>query len=132
MGAIGLICHTCKGGTHHGGHYEEPKVAPCAPAVSLGEEALAERAGGVDTRVGQRDGDEVDERQAQSDGEAGELAISPLVGGSEDYEEEDESEDGLGDESPSHTDTRIISSGSRSEVGTVAIGGENSRLPAFY
>ncbi len=89
-----------------GGYPEEPELTEC-PASD--EDRRAGAAGGVDRGVGDRDADEVDEREAEADGDGGEALGGALVGGAEDDEQEEGGEDDLDDEAG---DERVAARGS--------------------
>ena len=127
--AEALVGQAGEGGTHERGDDEEPKLAAGAPAVSVAEEGLAQRAGGVDAGVGQRDADEVDEHQGETDGQAAELAVGvAVVGYAEDDHEEDEGEQSLDQEGTAHRDFQIVGvARGGGKVGAEAVGGEDTR-----
>ena len=72
----------------------------------------------------------MDEREAETDGQASELASTTFVSSTEDDDEEDEREESLGEERAHEPYGLIACTGSGGEVGTVAIGGEDTRIPS--
>ena len=128
-GSQELVAQAGEGGTHERGDDEEPQLAAGAPAFSVAEEGLAQRTGGVDAGVGQRDADEVDEHQGETDGQAAELAVGvAVVGDAEDDYQEDEGQQGLDQEGTAAADAQVVGiAGGGGELSAVAVGGENAR-----
>ena len=127
-----LVDETCESRADERSNDKEPEVAPCAPTISVGEESLAERARRIDARVGERDGDEVDERERETDGETSELTCpTSLVGRTEDDDEENESEESLGKEGADDTNCLISSTCRSHKIGTVAVGSEDTGIPSL-
>ena len=125
--AEALVGQAGEGGTHERGHDEEPQLAAGAPAVSVAEEGLAQRAGGVDAGVGQRDADEVDEHQGETDGQAAELAVGvAVVGDAEDDHQEDEGQYSLDGEGAPRAHIEVALTGGSLEGLAVTVGGEHA------
>ena len=98
------------------GNPEEPELTE-RPAA--GEDRGAGAAGGVDRGVGDGDADEVDQREAEADGDGGKAYWGTLVGGTEDDQKEEGSEEHFDEEAG---DQRVVFGG----VFAVAIGGESA------
>ena len=126
VAADALVEQAGHSGTHERGHDEEPQLAAGAPGGAVAEESLADGAGGVDAGVGQRDGDQVDERQREADGQAGGLGVAALVGGAEDHHQEDEGQHSLDGEGAPHTHVEVTLTGSSLEGLAVAVGGKDT------
>ncbi len=103
-------------GSEDGCYPEEPELTEC-PAAD--EDRGAGAAGGVDRGVGDRDADEVDQREAEADGDGSEAFGGALVGGAEDDEEEEGGEEHLDEEAG---EERVVLGG----VVGVAVGGESA------
>lgn len=89
--------HYCESGTGQRTYYHNPEVAP---GVAGREDGGTETAGGVYGAVVYRDTGDVNETEAETDGETGELAEAEfLIGGTEDDEHEEHREQDLYDKS---------------------------------
>lgn len=125
-----LVEQAGDGGTQQRGYDKEPQLAAGTPGGTVAENSLADGAGGVDARVGQRDAHQVDERQREADGETGGLGVATLVGGAQDNHQEHECQHGLGGEGTPHGDVQVAALHTAAgglEVGPVAVGGEDAR-----
>ena len=94
-----------------------------AAILGAGKDRLARRARGVDRGVGDRDRDQVDQRQPETDGDRREARRCAAVGGAEDDDEEGRRQHDLGDERRHH---RIAAGRQRAVAvrGEAADGGE--------
>ncbi len=94
-----LVCNTADDTTENRGDPEEPELLD---GCTADEHCHGGRAGRVHGGVGHRDGDEVDEREAEADGDRGEACRSAAVGSAHDHEQEDGREHGFNQECAAH------------------------------
>lgn len=94
-----LVCNTANHATENRGDPEEPKLLDGSAANEHGHSG---RAGRVHGGVGHRDRDEVDEREAEADGDRGKACRSAAVGSAHDHEQEDGREHGFNQECAAH------------------------------
>lgn len=94
-----LVCNAADDATENRGDPEEPELLDGGPA---NEHCHCGRAGRVHGGVGHRDRDEVDEREAEADGNRGETCRSATVGGAHDHEQEDGRKHGFNQECTAH------------------------------
>src|SRR5258705_11317907 len=78
--------------------WRDPEEPELTERPAAGEDCGAGAAGGVDRGVGDRDADEVDQREAEADGDGGEAFGCALVGGAEDDEKEEGGQEHLDEE----------------------------------
>ena len=108
--------------TYEGTYDEDPEVGQGCATL---EDGGSQRAGGVDTGAGVADADEVDEHEAQTDGQSCKVVGGSvgLGGSTQHYEYEDAGEDDLSQQSAHHGNVSLQVVGSRA-LQTGNIGGE--------
>ena len=94
-----LVSDTADHAAENRGDPEEPELLDGSTA---NEHSHSGRAGRVHRRVGHRDRNEVDEREAEADSDRGKACRSATVGGAHDHEQEDCREHGFNQECTAH------------------------------
>ena len=94
-----LVSDTADHAAQNRGDPEEPELLDGRTA---NEHSHSGRAGRVHRRVGHRDRDEVDEREAEADGNRGKACRCATVGGAHDHEQENSREHGFNEECREH------------------------------
>ena len=117
-----LVAHTTDDATENRGDPEEPELLDGGPTNEHGHSGRASRVHGG---VGHRDRDEVDEREAEADGNRGETCRSATVGSAHDHEQEDGCKHGFNQECAAHAGG-LAAEGVHAVVESVgpAVGGE--------
>ena len=119
-----LVCNAADDATENRGDPEEPELLDGCTANEHGHSGRACRVHGG---VGHRDGDEVDEREAEADGNRGKAGRSATVGSAHDHEQEDGREHGFNQERAAHAGG-LAAEGVHAVVESVgpAVGGEGA------
>jgi len=117
-----LVCNTADNAAENRGHPEEPELLD---GCTANEHCHCGRAGRVHRRVGHRDRDEVDEREAEADSDRGKACRSATVGSTHDHEQEDGREHGFNQEGAAHA-TGLAAKGVQAVVERIgpAVGSE--------